>query len=184
MHIKHMVSLRCKLLVQEELKKLDIAFDEVKLGEVDLSRGIKVNQKNALTKALAAIGLEVIEDRREILVESIKLLIIEMLYHDDGNTKVPLSIYLSNKLDYDYTYLANTFSESEGISIAHFCVLHKIERIKELIQYDELSLTQISYELKYSSLAALSNQFKKVTGITPSVFKASKEKELSNIDRI
>lgn len=184
LHIKHMVSLRCKLLVQEELKKLDIRFNEVKLGEVELPDGIPIHKRLLLSKALSSAGLVLIEDKREILVESIKVLIIEMLYNNDDNTKVPLSNYLSNKLDYDYTYLANIFSESEGISIAHFCVLHKIERIKELIVYDEMSLTQISYELKYSSLAALSNQFKKVTGITPSIFKSRKERELHSIEEI
>ena len=128
--------------------------------------------------------LELLEDKKSILIEKIKNVITEMIHHSDELPKVNYSDYISQKLEYDYTYLANTFSEVKGITIQQYIILHKIERVKELILYDELSLSEISYKLHYSSPAHLSNQFKKVTGLTPSFFKKMKQKRNRNLENM
>lgn len=179
-----MVSLRCKLLVQEELNKLAIPFISVELGTVELENKITIDQLEKLKIALLESGLEVMDNKKALIIERIKNTIIEMIHHSDELPKHKFSEHLSNKLNYDYTYLANLFSVTEGITIAHFILLHKVERIKEFIIYDELSLTQISYKMNYSSVAALSNQFKKITGLTPSFFKSLTDLRRQTIENV
>jgi AraC-like DNA-binding protein len=161
LYIKYMVSLRCKMMVKEELKKLGLNYIIVDLGMVEILEDITQEQREQLGKNLLKSGLELLEDKKSILIEKIKNLIIEMIHYSDELPNMNYSDYISEKLGYDYTYLANTFSEVKGITIQQFIIIHKIERVKELILYDELNLTEISYKLNYSSPAHLSNQFKK-----------------------
>lgn len=179
-----MVSRRCKTAVKEELKKLRLHFVVVDLGEVEIMEDISMEQREQLKIALLATGLELMDDKRAILIEKIKNVIIEMIHHTDEMIKTNFSDYLSEKLDHDYTYLANLFSEVQGTSIVQFIISHKIERIKELIIYDELNISEIAWKMNYSSVAHLSNQFKKVTGLSPSHFKQLKNKRRSPIEEI
>lgn len=179
-----MVSLRCKMLVKEELKKLGLHYVIVELGMVEILEDITQEQKDQLKNSLAKAGLELIEDKRAIIIEKIKNVIIEMIHYSEEVPTVNYSDYISEKLQYDYTYLSNLFSEVKGITIQQFIINNKIERVKELLLYDELNLTEISYKLNYSSVAHLSNQFKKVTGLTPSFFKKLKLKRYSNLEDV
>lgn len=171
-----MVSQRCKLKVIEELEKLTIQYKSVKLGVIEVYEPLTEVQKNAFEKNLRKSGLEILDDRKSILIERIKNVIVAMIFNE---SKEPLSVnyseYISAELYYDYTYLANIFSEVKGMTIQNFIIRHKIERVKELLLYDELTLTEISYRLNYSSVAHLSTQFKKVTGLTPTFFKKIKQ---------
>lgn len=179
-----MVSNRCKMAVKEELKKLGLHFIVVDLGEVEIMESISKEQRDELKTGLFNSGLELMDDKRAVLIEKIKNAIIEMVHHSDEMIKVNFSDYLSNKLNHDYTYLANLFSEVQGTTIEHFIISHKIERIKELIIYDELNITEIAWKMNYSSVAHLSNQFKKVTGLSPSHFKQMKIKSRVPIENI
>lgn len=182
LYIKYMVSLRCKMVVKEELKKLGLHYVNIDLGTIEILEDITDFQRDALRKNLKKYGLELLDDKRKIIIEKIKSVIIEMIHYSDELPKVNYSDYISEKLGYDYTYLANTFSEVKGITIQQFIIIHKIERIKELLLYDELNLTEISYLLHYSSVSHLSNQFKKITGLTPSYYKKLKKKRLKNLE--
>ncbi len=182
LYIKYMVSLRCKMLVKEELKKLGIECLSVDLGMVEIQDDVTEEQLETFAKNLKKSGLELLDDKRNILVEKIKSIIIEMIHYEDEVPKVNDSDYISEKLEYDYTYLSNTFSEVKGITIQQYIIMHKIERAKELLLYDELTLTEIAYKLHYSSVAHLSNQFKKITGLTPTYFKELKEKREKNLE--
>jgi AraC-like DNA-binding protein len=184
LYIKYMVSIRCKMIVKAELDKLGVHYSSVDLGEVEIRENLNQDQRHALAIALKRTGLEVMDDKRAILIERIKNVIIEAIHYSDEALKVNFSDHLSEKLNYDYTYLANLFSEVEGTTIEHFIIKHKIERVKELLVYDQLSLTEISYRLHYSSVAHLSNQFKKVTGLTPTFFKHLKHKRLSGLENV
>jgi AraC-like DNA-binding protein len=184
LYIKYMVSNRCKMAVKDELKKLGLHFIVVDLGEVEIMETITPDQREKLKLALINSGLELMDDKRAVLIEKIKNTIIEMVHHSDEMIKTNFSDYLSEKLDHDYTYLANLFSEVQGSTIEHFIINHKIERIKELIIYDELNITEIAWKMNYSSVAHLSNQFKKVTGLSPSHFKQLKDKRRSQIEDI
>jgi AraC-like DNA-binding protein len=166
-----MVSKRCKMAVQEELDKLDLHYIFVELGEVDVMENLTPEQFEQIRTGLLKTGLELIDDKRAMLIEKIKHVIIDMIHHSDEIIKMNFSDFLSEKLGYDYTYLANLFSKVQGITIEQFIILHKIEKIKELIIYDELNISEIAWKLSYSSVAHLSNQFKKVTGLSPSHFK-------------
>jgi AraC-like DNA-binding protein len=179
-----MVSLRCKLLVKEKLNKLGIEYSSVDLGEVELPEDITDQQKLQLKLSLAEAGLELMDDRKKILIEKIKAVVVEMVHYGDEFPTTNFSDYISEKLHYDYTYLANLFSEVKGTTLEHFVVAHKIERVKELLIYDELNLTEIAYKLNYSSVAHLSNQFKKITGLTPSFFKKMKDKRRRSLEDI
>jgi AraC-like DNA-binding protein len=179
-----MVSLRCKMMVKEELKKLGLQYATVDLGTVELLDDITQDQRNLLKTNLLRSGLELLDDKRSILIEKIKDLIVEMIHYSDELPVVNYSDYISEKLQHDYTYLSNTFSEVKGITIQHFIIMHKIEKVKELLLYDELNLTQISYKLHYSSIAHLSNQFKKITGLSPSFFKKLKQKRKNNLENL
>jgi len=183
LYIKYMVSSRCKMLVKEELKKLNLHYI-VDMGSVDIMENITAEQREEIRIALLQSGLELMDDKKAVLIEKIKNVIIEMVHYTDEMLKTNFSDYLSEKLNHDYTYLANLFSEVEGTTIEKFIISHKIERVKELIIYDELNLTEIAWMMHYSSVAHLSNQFKKVTGLSPSHFKQLKNKRRSPIEEI
>lgn len=177
-----MVSLRCKMLVKEELSKLGLHHVVVDLGTVDILEDISQEKREQLKENLLKSGLELMDDEKRILIEKIKNVIIEMVHYTDEMPDVKYSEYISKKLGYNYTYLSNIFSEVKGTTIQHFIIMHKIERVKELLLYDELTLSEISYKLRYSSVAHLSNQFKKITGLTPSYFKDLKQKRRMNLE--
>ncbi len=172
------------MMVKEVLKELGLHYVVVDLGEVDVMENILPEQREQLKAALLESGLELMDDKRAMLIEKIKNTIIEMVHHSDEVIKVNFSNYLSEKLNHDYTYLANLFSEVQGTTIEQFIISHKVERIKELIIYDELSISEIAWKMNYSSVAHLSNQFKKVTGLSPSHFKQLKTKRRSPIEDI
>ncbi|MEI7509891.1 MAG: AraC family transcriptional regulator [Flavobacterium sp.] len=182
--IKYMVSTRCKMVVKEELKKIGLHFIIVDLGEIEIMENISDDKRALLRKGLALSGLELMDDKKAILIEKIKNVIIEMVHYSDEMPKVNYSDYISEKLHHDYTYLSNIFSEVKGITIQQFIITHKIERAKELLLYDEYNLTEISYKLNYSSVAHLSNQFKKITGLSPTYFKHLKQKRNQNLENI
>lgn len=172
LYIRSMVSLRCKMVVKDELLKLNLKFINLELGTVELLEDISELQRQQLKYNLMKSGLELLEDKRAILIEKIANVIVEMIHYSDEVPRESYSDYISKKLDYDYTYLSNVFSEVKGITIQQFIIMHKIERVKELILYNELNLTEISYKLHYSSVAHLSNQFKKITGLSPSFLRS------------
>ncbi len=184
LYIKYMVSLRCKMMVKEELKKLGLHYATVDLGTVEILEDITQEQRDQLKKKLLRSGLELLDDKKSILIEKIKDVIIEMIHYSDELPEVNYSDHISEKLNHDYTYLSNTFSEVKGITIQQFIIMHKIEKVKELILYDELNLTEIAYKLHYSSVAHLSNQFKKITGLSPSFFKQLKQKRHGNLENL
>jgi AraC-like DNA-binding protein len=184
LYIKYMVSNRCKIVVKEELKKLGLHFIMVDLGEVEIMEEISESKKQLLKAALFESGLELIDDKKSILIEKIKNTIIKRVHHSEEDIKINFSDYLSEKLNHNYTYLANLFSEVQGTTIEHFIIYHKIERIKELMIYDELTITEIAYKMNYSSVAHLSAQFKKTTGLTPSHFRQLKDKRRSPLEDI
>ena len=184
LYIKNMVSVRCKMIVKQELKKLGLHFIIVELGEVDIMEDILGEKLEQVKNALLQSGLELMDNKRSVLIEKIKNTVVEMVHHTDNLIKVNFSDYLSGKLNHDYTYLANLFSEVQGTTIEQFIISHKIERIKELIIYDELNITQIAWKMNYNSVAHLSNQFKKVTGLSPSHFKQLKVKRRNPIEEI
>lgn len=184
LYIKYMVSLRCKMLVKEELKKLGIPYLSVDLGLVETMEDITQEQHDQLNENLLKSGLELLDDKKSILIERIKNVIVEMIHYSDELPKYNYSDYISEKLGYDYTYLSNIFSEVKGITIQQFIILHKIEKVKELLLYDEMTLSEISYKLNYSSVAHLSSQFKKITGLTPTFYKQLKQKRNKNLEDV
>jgi AraC-like DNA-binding protein len=183
-YIKYMVSNRCKMVVRMALKDLGIHFVIVELGEVEIMERLTGEQRESLKNTLEDAGLELIDDKRSILIEKIKSTIVAMVHHAEDTIKVNTSTYLSEKLNHDYTYLANMFSQVQGISIEQFIILHKVEKIKEFLMYGELNISEISYKMNYSSTAHLSTQFKKVTGLTPTHFKRIKDKKRQTLDQI
>ncbi|TKT86511.1 helix-turn-helix domain-containing protein [Dyadobacter frigoris] len=184
LYIKNMVSLRCKISVTKELAKMGLAYSSVEMGMVQLITKITVSQRGCLRENLSASGLELLDDRKSILIEQIKNVIIELVHYTDELPKTNYSEYISRRIGYDYTYLSNLFSEAKGIDIQHFIIKHKIERVKELIQYKELNLTEISYKLHYSSVSHLSNQFKKVTGLSPSTYRQQSQKRWNTLENM
>ncbi len=183
-YVKYMVSHRCKMLVKFELRKLHIPFESVDLGVIELKEPLSPEQHDLLDMHLKRSGLELLDDRKNVLVEKVKLVIIEMIHYAESLPKQNYSDYISEKVGYDYTYLSNVFSEVKGITIQHFIILNKIERVKELILYDELSISEIAYRLNYSSVAHLSAQFKKVTGLSPAYFKSMAKKRRINLEEL
>ena len=182
--IKNMVCNRCVMVVQNELGKLGITPKHVSLGEVELEKELSANQKQALVVALESVGFELIDDKKSRIIEKIKTIIIDLIHHQDSEMKSNLSDVLSNELHHDYNYLSNLFSEVEGTTIEKYFIAQKIEKVKELLVYDELSLSEIAFRLNYSSVGYLSNQFKKVTGLTPSHFKQIREDKRKPLDKI
>ncbi|MCF0069375.1 helix-turn-helix domain-containing protein [Dyadobacter sp. CY261] len=184
LYIKYMVSLRCKMMVEDELRKLGLHYVVVDLGSVEILEDITTEQHETLKRNLLKSGLELLDDKRSILIEKIKNTIVEMVHYRDELPKTNYSDYIAEKLGYDYTYLSNIFSEVKGINIQQFIIHHKIEKVKELLLYEDLNLTEISYKMHYSSVAHLSNQFKKVTGLSPSYYKKLRQKRHSNLENI
>jgi len=184
LYIKFMVSLRCKMIVKEELQKLGLKYVVIDLGVVEVMEDITPEQHDLLKANLLKSGLELLDDKRSILIEKVKNVITELIHYSDELPRVNYSDYISEKLDYDYTYLSNIFSEVKGTTIQQFIIINKIERVKELLLYDELNLTEIAYKLHYSSVAHLSNQFKKITGLSPSFFKQLKQKRKGNLENL
>jgi len=184
LYIKYMVSTRCKMLVKEELTKMGLHFVNVELGTVEVMETLSPEVREQLKSELLKSGLELMEDKKAILIEKIQNVIIDMVHYRDELPRTNFSEYLAKTLDYDYTYMANLFSETKGITIEHFIILHKIERVKELIIYDELNFSEIAWKMHYSSVAHLSHQFKKITGLTPSFFKSLRHKKRSTLENV
>jgi AraC-like DNA-binding protein len=182
--IKFMVSRSCLKAVRDHLDRMRIKHSTVELGEVELQKPLSPENRILLKEALLQDGFELLDDPRAALIERIAKIIIDMVHNGKEMPNVNFSDYLSTELAYDYTYLATIFSETKGITIERFIIANKIERAKELLMYDELSLTEISHRLSYSSVAHLSTQFKKVTGLTPTYFKAMKEKKHTVIGHV
>lgn len=172
------------MVVKNELEKLGLHYSIVELGEALIDEEATVEQLSELNESLLKNGLEILNDNRQILVEKIKTTIIELVHYTDDQIKVNLSNYLSEKLGYNYTYLANLFSELKGTTIEHYYLTHKIEKVKELLVYDELNLTEIAFKLHYSSVAHLSNQFKKMTGLTPTNFRNLRIKKRNTLGNV
>lgn len=170
-HIKNMVCVRCKMAVQSVLDGLQISFREIELGRAELNADLSAQQLKQLNEALKHYQLELMDDKKKIMAERVKVLIIELFHSPDANLYERLSDYLSKTLFYDYTYLANVFSETEGTTIERFYIESRVERAKELMVYESMTVTEIAYHLNYSSVSHFSLQFKKVTGQTPSQFK-------------
>src|SRR5690606_15060985 len=182
--IKNMVCNRCIMVVQNEMDKLGIGASHIKLGEVTLDWELSDAERKALDYALTNVGFELIDDRKSRIIEQIKTAIIELVHHRESDNKYNLSEVLSHTLNHDYSYISNLFSEVEGTTIEKYFIAQKIEKVKELLVYDELTLSEIAHRLNYSSVAYLSNQFKKVTGLTPSHFKKIKEDKRKPLDKV
>ncbi len=180
-----MVSLRCKLIVRSTLENMKLQPVSVELGEADIKEEeLSDGQLEELKKGLLHFGLELLEDKKAILIEKIKTIIIEMIHYSEEPPVLNFSSFLSQKLNYEYNYLSNLFSEVKGTTIEHYIIAHKIERAKELLIYNELTLTQIAEKLHYSNVSHLSNQFKKVTGLTPTFFKKMKNKRMNALENL
>jgi len=182
--IRNMVCLRCKMAVKEELTKLGLHLVSIELGEAEITEKISIAQHDQLNIALMRSGLELMDDKKSVLIQQIKTVIIELVHSSKEPLLIKFSEFLSQKLNHDYTYLANLFSEVQGSTIEKFYITHKIERVKELLIYDELNLTEIAYLMHYSSVSHLSTQFKKVTGLTPTHFKQLRIKRRSLLENI
>ncbi|WP_158828308.1 helix-turn-helix domain-containing protein [Mucilaginibacter lacusdianchii] len=183
-HIKNMVCHRCKLAVEAELKASSYTLQNIELGEATVKEELTAEQLEALNIQLKHLGFELIDDRKSRLVEKIKNLIVELVHHQNEPLHINLSSYLSNQLHYEYNYLSNLFSETEGTTIEKYYISQKVEKVKELLIYDELTLSQIAYQMGYSSVAYLSSQFKKETGLTPTHFKTIKANKRRNIEEL
>lgn len=184
LYIKYMVSIRCKMVLKEELDKLGIPYSMLDLGIVEVPDSIEPLQLIKLKVALLKSGLKLMDDKKAMLIERIKNVVIEMIHYSEEVPKVNYSEYIREKLGQDYNHMSKIFSEVKGITIEHFIIAHKIERVKELLMYKELNLTQISYMLNYSSVSHLSQQFKKVTGLTPSFFKHIKNQKRISLEDV
>jgi len=183
--VKNMVCNRCIMVVTSIFEKNGIKPSLVDLGEVTVETDeVSANQLSGIKRDLKNVGFEIIDDKKSKIIEKIKNSIVELVHHTDEGLKINLSEYLSKKVSYDYTYLSNLFSEIESTTIEKYFVSQKIERVKELLVYDELTLSEIAHKLNYSSVAYLSSQFKKVTGLTPSYFKSLKENKRKKIEEI
>ena len=182
--IKNMVCSRCVMVVRSELEKLGFPVKEVSLGEATFEKKISDKQKEKISKAFLPLGFEIIDDKRSRLIEKIKNIIIDVVHHQDAEMTQNLSEVLSKELHHDYNYLSKLFSEVEGVTIEKYFIAQKIEKVKELLVYDELSLSEIAFRLNYSSVAYLSNQFKKVTGLTPSHFRKVKADKRKPLDKV
>lgn len=179
-----MVCIRCKMVVKDELKKLGLHYTTVELGEIEIQEDISPQQHDLFKVALLKSGLELMDDKKSVLIQKIKNVIVELVHYTEEPLTVNFSQFLAEKLNHDYTYLANLFSEVQGTTIEKFIIMHKIERVKELLVYNELNLTEIAYLMHYSSVAHLSAQFKKVTGLTPSHFRQLKDKRRSMLEDV
>jgi AraC-like DNA-binding protein len=172
------------MVVKAELSRIGIPYTVVELGEVEIPSNLSAEQHDQLKEALSRSGLELMDDKKSVLIERIKKIIVELVHYSEEPLAVNLSVYLNQKLNYDYTYMANLFSEVQGTTIEKFFIAHKIERVKELLVYNELNLTEIAYQMHYSSVAHLSAQFKKITGLTPSHFRQLKDKRRNMLENL
>lgn len=172
------------MVVQNEMNKLGLEIKNVKLGQVTLEKELSNSERDALDRALVPLGFQVIDDKKSRIIERIKNIIIDLVHHQNNEAKTNLSDILSGKLNHDYNYLSNLFSEVETTTIEKYFIAQRVEKVKELLVYDELSLSEIAYRLNYSSVAYLSNQFKKVTGLTPSHFKQIREDKRKPLDKV
>ena len=179
-----MVCIRCKMVVKAELTKLGLHYVFVELGEAEILEDISAEQQDQFKIALLKSGLELMDDKKSVLIQKIKNVIVELVHYREEPLTINFSEYLSTKLSHDYTYLANLFSEVQGITIEKFLIAHKIERVKELLVYNELNLSEIAFQMHYSSVAHLSSQFKKITGLTPSHFRQLKDKRRSMLEDV
>ena len=179
-----MVCNRCILVVQNELDKLGIEATNIKLGEITLKKDLTTKEREELENVLDPLGFQVIDDKKSRMIEKIKNVIIDLVHHQDNDAKTNLSDVLSDALHHDYNYLSNLFSDIEGTTIEKYFIAQKVEKIKELLVYDELSLSEIADRMNFSSVAYLSNQFKKVTGLTPSHFKQIREDKRKPLDKV
>lgn len=184
LYIKNMVCGRCEMAVQSELEKMQIPILSIQLGEVELAGNLEESEKQTLAKNLNALGFELLDDKISKTIERIKNRIIDLVHYQNEQPKINLSTYLAEDLKQDYSTLSNLFSETEGITIEHYFIAQKIEKAKELLLYNELTLSEIAIQLHYSNVAHLSNQFKKVTGFAPSHFKKLKEAKRKKIDNL
>ncbi|WP_100611417.1 helix-turn-helix domain-containing protein [Confluentibacter lentus] len=182
LYIKNMVCSRCKMVVKSELEKLGIQLLSVDLGVIEMLEPVTEQQKHDIAVTLKVFGFELIDDKKSKSIDKIKTLIIDLVHHKNNDLNANLSEYISNHLLQDYAMLSNLFSEVEGITIEKYFILQKIERVKELLMYDEMSLSEIAFLLHYSSVAYLSNQFKKITGFSPSHYKQLKDKKRMQIE--
>jgi len=182
--IKNMVCIRCKMVVRDQLQKLGYHPVIVELGEADITEDLNAAELEQVRAVFLQSGLELMEDKKSILIQKIKNIIVELVHYSEEPLVVNLSEYLHKKLDHNYTYLANLFSHVQGTTIEKYFILHKIERVKELLVYNELNLTEIAYLMHYSSVAHLSAQFKKVTGLTPSHFKQLREQRRKMLEEL
>jgi len=183
-HIKNMVCPRCISAVSTILLELAIPYGSIKLGEVEFASSLNKKTIKTFSKALQDSGFSLINDRRSQLIEQMKTLVVDKIHHSSGELDIKWANYISEKLHLDYKYLSSLFSSVESITFEQYIINQKIERIKELIVYDELTLSEIAFQLHYSSVAYLSNQFKKVTGMTPTQFKKSVDKNRKSLDEI
>ncbi|OYU56202.1 MAG: AraC family transcriptional regulator [Chitinophagaceae bacterium BSSC1] len=179
-----MVSTSCKNATRDALRAMGLHFIIVELGEVDLMETLTQTQREQLKAKLLESGLELMDDKRSVLIERIKNVVIQMVHYSDEVLLINFSDYLSEKLQLDYTYMSNLFSEVQGTTIEQYIIANKVERIKELIIYNELNITEIAWKMHYSSVAHLSNQFKKVTGLSPTHFKRLKERKRNPIEEL
>lgn len=177
-----MVCSRCEMAVKSVFEKMEIPMLSMQLGEVEILKNLDESQKQLLSENLKALGFELLDDKISKTIERIKNIIVTIVHHQNEQLKINLSTYIAEDLKQDYSALSNLFSETEGITIEHYFIAQKIERVKELLIYNELSLSEIAFQLNYSSVAHLSNQFKKTTGITPTQFKQLKNKKRKQID--
>ncbi len=185
LHIKNMVCNRCIKVVKDEFARLNLNIEKVELGKVVFNSVLQLDQIEEIRKILDENGFELIDDKKSKIIDQIKTLIIEITHYEkEISASVNSSDYIAKKLGYDYSYLSNLFSSVEGITIEKYIISQKIEKVKELLVYDELSLNEISFQLGYSSVQHLSNQFKKITGLTPSHFKKLKENKRKPLDEV
>ncbi|MBI3239232.1 MAG: helix-turn-helix transcriptional regulator [Flavobacteriia bacterium] len=183
-YIKYMVSIRCKMAVKEALKGLGLHFVFVDLGIVETMEELTPEQWQQLKIVLHRSGLELMDDKKAALVQQTKKLILDLIYNTDEELNMSFTVYLSQQTHQEYPYLANLFLEVQGTTIQQYMIIHKVERIKELIIYGELSISEITWKMNYSSVAHLSNQFKKITGLTPTHFRQLKEKRLQTMEDV
>lgn len=184
LYVRNMVCNRCIMVVENTLKQLNIDYEKVLLGEVILNKKISEAEKNKIRESLEPLGFELIEDKSSRIIENIKAIIIDLIQNKNSELQTNLSDLLSSELKHDYSYLSNLFSDVEGITIEKYFIAQRIEKVKELLVYDELSLTEIAYKLNYSSVSYLSSQFKKVTGLTPGHFKKIGEDRRKPLDKV
>lgn len=182
LHVKNMVCNRCKMVVKAELEKLGYEPIHITLGEVILKNELSIQEKKKVNTALEEVGFSLIDDKKSRLIEKIKTMIVDLVHKQDSELKINLSDYLTHELPYDYKYITTLFTEVEGTTIEKYFIAVKTERVKELLVYDELSLSEIAHKLNYSSVAYLSAQFKKTTGLTPSHFKSLREEKRKPLD--